>query len=238
MERLQKVLAAAGLGSRRACEELIAAGRVSVNGVTVDRMGVRVDPATDLIEVDGIRIDIQEDKLYLILNKPAAYVTTASDPQGRPTVMELVPSGRRIFPVGRLDMDTRGLLLFTNDGWLANRVAHPSFELDKTYVAEVTGELAPGALARLRGGIELEDGQTSPAQVRVLGRRAGITAIELKIHEGRKRQVRRMLAAVGLEVTGLTRTSLGPLNLKGLPEGKSRELRPGELKALMRALGL
>ncbi len=238
MERLQKVLAAAGLGSRRACEELIASGRVSVNGAIVDRMGLRVDPASDLIEVDGIRIDSQEDKLYLILNKPPGYVTTVSDPQGRPTVMELVPSGRRIYPVGRLDMDTRGLLVFTNDGWLANRVTHPSFELDKTYVAEVTGELAPGALARLRAGIELDDGPTSPAQVRVLGRRNEVTAVELKIHEGRKRQVRRMLAAVGLEVTGLTRTSLGPLNLKGLPEGKARELRPGELKALMRALGL
>ncbi len=238
MERLQKVLASAGLGSRRKCEELIEAGRVSVNGRTVDRMGMQVDPAIDRIELDGVTVEIVSDRSYLILNKPAGYLTTVSDPQGRPTVMELVPHDGRIFPVGRLDMDTRGLLLFTNDGWLANRVAHPSFELSKTYVAEVRGNAGPGELKRLRAGITLDDGLTAPAQARVLGRRGPNTLLELKIHEGRNRQVRRMLAAVGLEVLDLVRTSLGPLNLQGLPEGSARALRPAELNALQHALGL
>ncbi len=238
MERLQKVLAAAGLGSRRKCEELILAGRVSVNGSKVERMGVRVDSAADRIELDGIPIDLHEDRIYLLLNKPAGYVTTMSDPQGRPTVMELVPGERRVFPVGRLDVDTRGLLLFTDDGFLANRVAHPRFELDKTYVAEVRGTVGAGKLSLLRRGIELEDGPTAPARVSMLGRSGGNLLLELKVHEGRKRQVRRMLAAVELEVVNLVRTSLGPLTLKGLPEGQSRPLRPAELKALMHALGL
>ncbi len=238
MERLQKVLASAGLGSRRKCEELIAAGRVSVNGRTVDRMGVQVDVASDRIELDGVPVEVGADRTYLILNKPAGYITTVSDPQGRPTVMELVPHEGRIFPVGRLDLNTRGLLLFTNDGWLANRVAHPSFELNKTYVAEVRGSAGPGKLKQLRSGVTLEDGPAAPAQARVLGRRGDNTLLELKIHEGRKRQVRRMLAAVELEVVDLMRTSLGPLTLQGLPEGSARALRPSELKALQHALGL
>ncbi len=238
MERLQKVLASAGLGSRRQCEELILAGRVTVNGRKIERMGVRVDPAVDLVEVDGIPIDLHTDKVYIILNKPAGYVTTVSDPQARPTVMDLVPGERRIFPVGRLDLDTRGLLLFTDDGFLANRVAHPRFELEKTYVAEVRGAAGPGELARLRGGVELEDGRTAPARVRLLGRRDHNLLLELRIHEGKNRQIRRMLAAVGLETVDLIRTSLGPLTLQGLEEGESRPLRRAEVAALMAALGI
>ena len=238
MERLQKVLASAGLGSRRKCEEFIRAGRVSVNGRIVERMGVRADPSVDRIELDGIPIDVHEDKVYIILNKPAGYVTTVSDPQAPLTVMELVTKARRIFPIGRLDRDTRGLLLFTDDGFLANRVAHPRFELEKTYVAQVNGAAGAGELARLRSGIELEDGRTAPARVRVLGRRDHNSLLELRVHEGRKRQVRRMLVAVGLEVVDLVRTSLGPLTLQGLEEGESRPLRPDEVQALMSALDI
>jgi len=238
MVRLQKVLASAGLGSRRKCEELILAGRVTVNGRKIERMGVRVDPAVDLVEVDGIPIDLHADKVYIILNKPAGYVTTVSDPQARPTVMDLVPGERWIFPVGRLDLDTRGLLLFTDDGFLANRVAHPRFELEKTYVAEVRGAAGPGELAHLRSGIELEDGRTAPARVRLLGHRGHNSLLELRIHEGKKRQVRRMLATVGLETVDLIRTSLGPLTLQGLEEGESRPLRRAEVAALMAALGI
>ncbi len=238
MERLQKVLAAAGLGSRRKCEELITAGRVSVNGTVVDRLGTKADPWTDLIELDGIPVDLHPDKAYLLLNKPAGYITTMSDPQGRPTVMDLVPAERRVFPVGRLDLDTRGLLLFTDDGFLANRVTHPRYLLDKTYVAEVAGNVSAAKLHALRRGIQLEDGPTAPAQVRVLGTREGRTLLELRIHEGRKRQIRRMLGAVSLPVVDLVRTSLGPLRLQGLAEGDWRPLRPAELKALLTALGL
>ncbi len=238
MERLQKILARAGFGSRRKCEQLITSGRVAVNGVVTDRLGSRADPERDTVTVDGIPVDARPDKRYLLLNKPRGYITSVGDPQGRPTVMDLLPPYPGIFPVGRLDFDTRGLLLVTNDGFLANRVMHPRYALEKTYAVQARGELAPGKLASLRTGIELEDGVTSPADVRVLGESGDRVRLEMRIHEGRNRQVRRMLDAVGLEVVDLVRTAVGPLRLSGLEEGAYRELHDGEQRDLRLALSI
>jgi pseudouridine synthase len=231
-ERLQKVLAAAGYGSRRKCEELIASGRVKVNG-RIARLGDKVDPRRDRIFLDGVPVDLRQDKKYFLLNKPPGYITTVKDPRGRPTVMDLIHEEGRLFPVGRLDKDTRGLLLITNDGYLAQKLTHPSHGVRKTYVVLAEGYPTPGALARLRGGVELEDGTTSPAEVRVKGRSGNRCLLEITIKEGRKRQVRRMCAAVGLKVLDLVRIRVGPLELKGVPEGSYRELTAGEVEKLL-----
>lgn len=237
MERLQKVIARAGLCSRRKAEELIALGRVRVNGQVVSSPGAKVDPASDRVEVDGRPLRA-EPFVYYLLNKPMGAVTTASDPQGRPTVVELLSEvPYRIFPVGRLDWDTAGLLLMTNDGDLAYRLTHPKFEVEKVYVADVAGAVGPGALARLRQGVELDDGRTAPARARVLARGEGFTRIELVIHEGRNRQVRRMAEAVGHPVRRLVRVGLGPLELGDLAPGAYRPLRPDEVAALRRITG-
>lgn len=230
-ERLQKVLARVGLGSRRVCEDLIAEERVRVNG-EIAELGRRVDPAHDLVEVDGAPIGIRAGLVHYLLNKPAGVVTTASDPQGRPTVVELIPAEPRAFPVGRLDLDTEGLLLLTNDGELANRVAHPSHAVDKEYLATVQGDPGRAALRRLREGVELDDGVTAPAQAV----RVGPGLVRLTIHEGRNRQVRRMLEAVGHPVTRLIRTRIGPLADRRLPPGQWRPLAPAELRALEAAI--
>ena len=229
-ERLQKVLAAAELGSRRACEELIAAGRVTVDG-EVAVLGRRVDPHTARIAVDGVAVTVRPGAVYYLLNKPAGVVTTASDPHGRPTVVELVPPEPRVFPVGRLDADTQGLLLLTNDGDLAHRLTHPSFGVEKEYLAEVEGTPSRGALRRLREGVELDDGPTAPARVALVAP----NAVRIAIHEGRKRQVRRMCAAVGHPVVRLVRTRIGPLADRRLPPGRWRRLTPAEVRALERA---
>jgi 23S rRNA pseudouridine2605 synthase len=232
-ERLQKVLARAGLGSRRVCEELIADGRVTVDG-SVAVLGRRVDVATARVEVDGILLPVAPGLVYYLLNKPAGVITTASDPQGRPTVLELVPAEPRVFPVGRLDLATEGLLILTNDGALAQLLAHPSHSVDKEYVAEVEGGTpAPGGLRRLRQGVELDDGPTAPAEVGVLS--PGV--LRLVIHEGRNRQVRRMCEAVGHPVRRLVRTRIGPLRDTGLAPGRWRELTPAEVRALAGAAG-
>ncbi|HEX2576696.1 MAG TPA: pseudouridine synthase [Aquihabitans sp.] len=230
-ERLQKVLARVGLGSRRACEELIEDGRVTVNG-EVAVLGRRVDVEADLVEVDGAPIGVRPDLVYYLLNKPAGVVTTASDPQGRPTVVDLVPAEPRVFAVGRLDLDTEGLLLLTNDGELANRVAHPAHGVEKEYLAEVRGRPSRAALRRLREGVELEDGPTAPAQVALVEP----TLVRLTIHEGRNRQVRRMLDAVGHPVERLIRTRVGPLHDRRLKPGTWRELTAAERRALERAV--
>jgi 23S rRNA pseudouridine2605 synthase len=217
--RLQKVLAAAGLGSRRACEVMVEEGRVTVDG-EVAVLGRRVDPETDRIEVDGLRVPVRPGLVTYLLNKPRGVVSTASDPQGRPTVVQLVPEEPRVFPVGRLDTDTEGLLLLTNDGDLAHRLTHPSFGVDKEYLAEVDGNPTPADLRRLREGVELDDGPTAPAK-------ASLTApgaLRLVIHEGRNRQVRRMCEAIGHPVRRLVRTRIGPL--------ADRKLRPGEWRIL------
>jgi 23S rRNA pseudouridine2605 synthase len=229
-ERLQKILARAGLGSRRASEGLIAAGRVRVNG-EVATLGDRADPETDRIEVDGAVVGVRPGLVHYLLNKPAGVVTTASDPQGRPTVVGLVPAEPRVFPVGRLDAETEGLLLLTNDGELAHQLTHPSFGVDKEYLAEVEGRPTRGALRRLREGVDLEDGRTAPAKVSLVGEQL----LRITIHEGRKRQVRRMCDAVGLPVRRLVRVRIGPIADRGLPPGEWRALEQDEVRALERA---
>lgn len=230
-ERLQKVLARIGLGSRRVCEEYIAAGRVTVNGERAV-LGRRVDPEMDSVAIDGVPVGVRPGLVYILLNKPAGVVTTASDPQGRPTVVSLVPDDPRVFPVGRLDLDTEGLLLLTNDGDMTHRLTHPSFGVEKEYIAHVTGEPSRAALRRLREGIELDDGPTAPARAALVG--PGI--IRLTIHEGRNRQVRRMCETVGHPVTRLVRTRIGPLADRRLKPGGWRALTTDELRSLERAV--
>ena len=233
-ERLQKVLARAGLGSRRVCEEFIAEGRVTVDG-EVALLGRRVDVEHDAIALDGVAVVVRDDLVYYLLNKPAGYVSTASDPQGRPTVVELVPAMPRVFSVGRLDVETEGLLLLTNDGDLTQLLTHPSFGVVKTYLAEVDGDPAPATVRRLREGVELDDGPTAPARVKVVQRRATTAAIEIGIHEGRNRQVRRMCDAVGYPVSRLVRTAVGPIRDDRLAPGAWRPLETQEVRALYAA---
>jgi len=227
--RLNAYLARAGIASRRGAEELIRAGRVTVNGEVVG-LATFVE-GEDRVEVDGEEVS-PEPLTYVVLHKPAGVVTTASDPQGRPTVVGVVGHERRVGPVGRLDADTTGVLLLTNDGPLAHRLMHPRYEVDKIYVADVEGEPDDDALARLAEGVELEDGTTAPARVR----RLAPSRIELTIHEGRKHQVKRMLAAVGHPVTRLHRRSYSGLTVDGLEPGEWRELGPDEI-ATLRAPG-
>jgi 23S rRNA pseudouridine2605 synthase len=228
-QRLQKVLARVGLGSRRACDELIADGRVAVNGVTAV-LGQRVDPRHDRVELDGVPLPVLPGLVHYLLNKPAGVLTTADDPQGRPTVVTLVPREPRVFPVGRLDADSEGLLIMTNDGELAQRLTHPSFGVEKEYLAEVEGAPSAGALRRLRQGVELADGVTAPATVGVVA--PGV--LRIVIHEGRNRQVRRMGEAVGHPVRRLVRTRIGPVTDRGLAPGEWRPLTLSEVRDLGR----
>lgn len=229
-ERLQKVLAQAGLGSRRICENLIEDGRVTVNG-EVAILGRRVETTVDHVEVDGVQIGVAPGLVYYLLNKPRGVVSTASDPQGRPTVVQIVPAEPRVYPVGRLDTDTEGLLLLTNDGDLTHRLTHPSFGVEKEYLAEVEGAPSRGALRTLRDGVDLEDGRTSPAKVSEVS--PGV--LRLVIHEGRNRQVRRMCEAVGHPVRRLVRTRIGPLRDPALEPGLWRALTIDEVRTLERA---
>lgn len=232
MERLQKAIAKAGVASRREAEQMIAQGRVRVNGRLVTVLGAKVDPASDRIEVDGRPIQ-KESHVYVMLHKPEGFVTTVKDPQGRPTVLDLVTSiPQRIFPVGRLDRDTRGLLLLTNDGHLAHRLTHPSYEVVKVYHARLKGAITQEAIHRLRSGVPLDDRLTAPARVRVLSRAKESTWIEIGIHEGRNRQVRRMAQAVGFPVLELVRVRFGPLRLGSLACGSFRFLQEVEIQAL------
>jgi len=228
--RLQKVLAQAGLGSRRVCEELIDQRRVRVNG-EVALQGRRVDVEVDVVEVDGAQIGVRPGLVHYLLNKPRGVITTASDTHGRPTVVDLVPAEPRVFPVGRLDGDTEGLLLLTNDGDLAHRLTHPSFGVDKEYLVEVDGDPHRGVVRRLREGVDLDDGITAPAKVAVLGDRL----LRITIHEGRNRQIRRMCEAVGTPVVRLVRTRIGPLTDRTLGPGEWRSLTQDEVRALERA---
>lgn len=230
-ERLQKVLARAGLGSRRVCEELIEDGRVRINGEDAV-LGARLDVDSDVVEVDGVPLGVRPGLVYYLVNKPAGVVTTAEDTHGRPTVIELVPSEPRVHPVGRLDMDTEGLLLLTNDGTLTHRLTHPSFGVEKEYVAQVRGTPGRGALRRLREGVDLDDGPTAPA--RASSPAPGM--VKLVLHEGRNRQVRRMCDAVGHPVTRLVRTRIGSLRDTELAPGEWRELTTDEVRALERAV--
>lgn len=228
--RLQKVLAQAGLGSRRVAENMIADGEVTVNG-EVAELGRRVDVDRDKIEVNGVAIGVAPGLVYYLMNKTTGVVTTADDPQGRPTVVEQVPAEPRVFPVGRLDMNTEGLLLLTNDGDLTHRLTHPSFGVHKEYLAHVKGKPSRGALRQLREGVELEDGMTAPAQASLISD----SVIRLVIHEGRNRQVRRMCKAVGHPVQRLVRSRIGPLRDNQLKPGTWRELTQDEVRELERA---
>jgi 23S rRNA pseudouridine2605 synthase len=235
-ERLQRLLARAGYGSRRASEQLIVEGRVTVNG-TVAILGDRADPAEDDVEVDGLSVNLDPNVRYVALHKPAGVVTTMRDPQGREDVRGyLPPDGPRIFPVGRLDRDTEGLLLLTNDGELANALTHPRFGVEKEYLAEVDGVPTAKHVGRLRRGVELEDGPAQAKSARVAGRAGDRGAIRVVMTEGRKREVRRLLAAVGLPVVRLVRVRVGPVRLGDLPPGERRELTHDEVVALRRVV--
>lgn len=236
--RLQKVLAQAGVASRRRSEELMASGRVEVNGEVVTRLGVRVDPLHDVIRVDGRRVPPPTDHAYLVLNKPRGVVSTMADEQGRPDLRQFVADRpERLFHVGRLDTDTSGLLLLTNDGDLAHRLAHPSFEITKTYVALVRGQVPSSLGRRLRDGIQLDDGPARVDRFTVRDRARGRTLVELDIHMGRNRIVRRLLDEVGHPVIELTRTAFGPLRLGDLKVGALRDLSRDERGDLFDSVG-
>ena len=247
-QRLQKVLAHAGVASRRACEQLIADGRVSVDGITVTEAGVRVDPLTQEIRVDGSRILTNPELITLMLHKPAGVVTTMEDPEGRPTVAQYgrdyltehpeLPDSLRLVHVGRLDTETEGLLLLSNDGELSHRLMHPSFEIAKTYVAIVEGQVEPWVPRKLRRGIELEDGEAKADRVTVKDSGPRGSIVEITLHSGKNRIVRRMLDAVGHPVTRLARTRLGPLRLGNLRPGQTRPLSGEEVAALQQEVGL
>jgi 23S rRNA pseudouridine2605 synthase len=233
LERLQKVLAKAGIASRRRAEELIGQGKVRVDGRVVTEMGTKVDPETQVIECEGITLTSQEKKVYILLHKPSGYLSTVDDPQGRPIVTDLLKNIKeRVYPVGRLDLDTEGALLLTNDGELAQKILHPSHEVNKTYVARIKGVPGKKKLEALSRGIELEGRKTWPAKIEVLNTKAQLTTIQITIHEGRKRQVRKMFEAIGHPVLGLKRIAYGQLKLGELRSGKYRFLTPGDIKII------
>lgn len=237
--RLQKVLAKAGVASRRAAEELIAEGRVSVDGVIVREMGRRVDPETAVVHVDGSRIVVREDLVHLALNKPRGMLSTMADDRGRPCVGDLVADrGDRLFHVGRLDAETEGLLLLTNDGDLGHRLMHPSYQMEKTYLAEVTGLVPRDLGRRLRDGVELDDGPVVVHSFRMVDSHAGRSLVELVIHEGRKHVVRRLLDEVGHPVQKLVRTAIGDVRLGNQRPGRIRALNHTEVGSLYRMVGL
>jgi 23S rRNA pseudouridine2605 synthase len=237
--RLQKLLAQAGLGSRRACEELIAEGRVRVDDQVVRELGVRVDPARAVIHVDGLRVQLGEDKVYLAINKPPGVVSTMDDDRGRPSLSDFVGQRKeRLFHVGRLDLDTEGLLLLTNDGELAHRLQHPSYGVPKTYLAEVRGPIARDVGKRLRAGVDLPDGVVAVDSFRVVDSQPGKALVEVVIHEGKNHVVRRLLEALGYPVLQLVRTDVGPIRLGELRSGKVRALTRDEVGRLYAAVGL
>lgn len=232
--RLQKVLAHAGVASRRVCEELIVAGRVRVNGVVVTELGSRIDPGTDLVDVDGTAVQLDQSKRYVVFNKPTGVVSTMRDEQGRSDLRRFTQDWpERLYNVGRLDADTSGLLVLTNDGELAHILAHPSFGVTKVYLAKVSGRVTPATIARLSRGVELEDGPIAADKARLIDSSGDSSLVELTLHSGRNRIVRRMLAEVGHPVTELVRRQFGPLHLGSLPVGRARELTTVERGALL-----
>jgi 23S rRNA pseudouridine2605 synthase len=237
--RLQKVLAQAGVASRRSAEHLIEQRRVEVDGQVVTEFGLRVDPSVSVIRVDGERIPPVSPNAYLVLNKPRGVVTTMSDPQGRPSIADYVQDrAERLYHVGRLDTDTEGLLLLTNHGEFAHRLAHPSYEVSKTYVAEVEGVLKPGTIRQLLDGVELDDGPARADTVKIVSKAPGRTLVEMSLHQGRNRIVRRMFDTVGHPVRRLTRTAIGPVRRGDLRTGELRELDAKELGQLLDIVGL
>ncbi|MEO6205924.1 MAG: pseudouridine synthase [Mycobacteriales bacterium] len=237
--RLQKVMAAAGVGSRRACEELIAKGRVSVDGAIVREQGMRVDPEVAVVRVDDMRINTGTTRAYLAMNKPRGMVSAMSDPDGRPTVGDLVEQRTdRVFHVGRLDADSEGLLLLTNDGELSHRLTHPSYEIPKTYLAEVLGPVARDVGKRLKAGVDLEDGPAKVDSFRLTGSSGNRVLVEIVLHDGRKHIVRRLLEEVGHPVQRLVRSQIGPIHLGDQRAGKIRNLTAQELSELFAAVGM
>ena len=237
--RLQKLLASSGVASRRRCEQLMLDGRVEVDGEVVTRLGTKVDPRTAVVRVDGARLPPSTDAVHLALNKPVGVVSTMSDPQGRPALADLVAARpERLFHVGRLDADTSGLLLLTNDGELAHRLAHPSYQISKSYVAQVAGTVRPAVARRLLAGVELDDGPARADRFVVRETHGGRSIVEIVLHEGRNRIVRRMLDAVGHPVQSLTRTAFGPVRLGEQRSGTVRELSRQELGPLLDSVGL
>lgn len=237
-ERLQKIMAQAGIGSRRACEEMIKDKRVMLNG-KVASLGQKANPTHDVILVDGKQIGSKEVLRYFILNKPFGYITTAKDQFDRKSVLDLLPDVKeRIYPVGRLDYDSEGLVFLTNDGDLAYQVMHPKYELAKTYLVQIDDKITMDAVYRLKTGVRLEDGRTEPAEVQVLKSEADLSVIRLTIKEGRNRQIRRMCKELGYNVQRLTRINIGPLSLSRLQKGEARALTAREIKELKRAVRL
>ena len=234
--RLHVFLARVGKGSRRTMEAAIAAGRVSVNGQSVTVQGIRIDPAVDSVTLDGLPVEVGQTKLkYIVLNKPRGVLTTARDERGRKTVLDLLPAelrGTRVYPVGRLDRDSEGLVLLTNDGELTHRLLHPSFQHEREYVLEVTGRPSEEVIARLRSGIDLQDGPTNPARIDVIGAGPHGARVRAVLKEGRNRQLRRMFAAMGHSVIRLQRVRIGPIQLGSIKPGKSRRLTAAEIAAL------
>lgn len=237
--RLQKVLAQAGIASRRASEELIVEGRVEVNGSIVTELGTRVDPEKDTIRVDGSRIPAARHHVYLVLNKPRGVISTMEDPEGRRTLADFVPPRTsRLFHVGRLDTQTEGLIVLTNDGEFANRLAHPSYEVPKTYLVDAAGSMDNRTIKRLEKGVTLEDGPVKPDRVKLVSRTETRTLLRITLHEGRNRIVRRMMDAVGHPVDRLSRVAIGPIMLGQLPIGETRELTRDELGKLLDMVGM
>ncbi|MFL0458972.1 pseudouridine synthase [Kytococcus sedentarius] len=238
-ERLQKVLAAAGLGSRRACEQMIADGRVEVDGVPVTELGVRIDPSRQKVAVDGLPVQLDDSKVYLVFNKPVGVISTMEDEEGRLSVGDYTYTRKeRLFHVGRLDQDTSGLLLLTNDGELAHRLQHPSYSVPKTYVAKVPGPVKKGLGNILREGVELEDGVVTVDDFSVVASQPGWAMVQLVIHEGRKHVVRRLLEEVGYPVEELVRTQVGEIRMGDLRPGNLRAVTPDELARTMKLVGL
>ena len=238
-ERLQKIISQAGLASRRAAEKIILDGRVQVDGKVIQELGLKFDPLQHKIIVDGRPLQAPEHHVYFLLNKPKGYLSTAKDDRGRRTVLDLIPeSEARIYPVGRLDNNTEGLLLLTNDGALMNGLLHPKYEVQKTYVARITGQPSEAVLDKLRQGIQLEDGWTAPAVVQLLQQGDGESQVSITIHEGRNRQVRRMFAAIHCDVKALKRIAFAGLNLSGVKRGQHRPLTAKEVTALYKLAGL
>lgn len=234
-QRLQKILAQAGIASRRHSEALIQAGRVAVNGLVVTQLGTQADPDTDRIEVDGRPVVVSGQRAYYLLHKPRGFLSTCYDPQGRKTVLELVPYAPGLHPVGRLDRDTSGLLIVTNDGDFTEALTHPRHGIAKTYLAEVRGRPGATSLQTLRTGVRLEGGVTLPAEVDLLEKRTDTTVLAISIREGRNRQVRRMMEAVGHPVVRLERVAIGDLTAGDLAQGQYRLLSEGEVQALLRS---
>lgn len=228
--RINKFMATCGVASRRKCDELIEKGRVKVNANVCKKLGMQINPEQDLVTVDDRPIRLTNNFVYYMLNKPCNVVTTVSDPNGRPTVMDYMPKGKnRIFPIGRLDYNTSGLLLFTNDGDVAQKLLHPSFEFGKTYIVDIKGDIAEAEIKKLQNGVDIGDFVTSPAKVEIINKTPATTTLKVVIHEGKNRQVRRMFDAVGHKVQKLQRVAVGKIKLGDLPLGKYRELTKEEV---------